>query len=102
MDVLLIQAAGGGGIEAAPAYEDTKSDTSKHQSSMREWLPRGNDGDEDDSFDFMAACAVVLKVGSFSDPPELQARSVLLAALLVGCFENHPELSAIIVVHAAS
>jgi hypothetical protein len=53
------------------AEHNAESDRSKQGSRKNsEWLPPNITDDE--GYDPTCACAVVLRIGSFSDPPELQ------------------------------
>lgn len=78
VDVLLIDDSDRNGEDQPSSSEEqveqNKSENSEKQGSKKnsEWLPPGVSDDDDEEYDPMCACAVVLKVGSFSDPQQLQ------------------------------
>lgn len=55
-------------VQQSAASKGTDAGTKKN-----EWLAPGV-ADEDEEYEPTCACAAVLKMGSFSDPPELQVR----------------------------
>ena len=70
VDVLLVQDSGRGGDQTVSTeleeHQNSRNSEKHGSKKNNEWLPPGVSDEDDDEFDPMCACAVVLKIGSVS------------------------------------